>query len=122
LEIDGHPLSPQILRKGRVLLIFLTTKCSACQRELKLLSRLEGKIAGKVLVYGISFEERDEITRFTRENDITTRVLLDKNSALMHQLKVKYFPTKFLIEDGTIVKTWFGTSPDEAELLKQLGF
>src|SRR5437879_178132 len=38
LELDGKQVPPEILRKGKVLLVFLTTHCQACQKEFRLLS------------------------------------------------------------------------------------
>jgi len=38
-------------------------------------------------------------------HEVQTPILLDKDTALMKSLRVKYFPTKFLIKNGEIVNT-----------------
>jgi peroxiredoxin len=121
VDLEGGKVSPEELRTGKVLLVFLTTNCQACQKELKLLSRVESQLSDKVKIYGVGIQSRNQIIKFIQEHDIKTEILLDKDAALLQSLSVKYFPTKFLVEDGVIVNTWFGNSPDEAELFRQLG-
>lgn len=120
-ELDGKTASPAILRKGKVLLVFFTTDCPACQKELGLLSRVESQISDRVKIYDIGTENPNQIIGFTLEHGIKTKFLLDKDAKLTKLLSVKYFPTKFLIEDGVITKTWFGNSLDQAELFAELG-
>lgn len=121
LDLNGNNVSPQTLRNGKVLLVFMTTGCQPCRKEMKLLSSVESEISGKVRVYGVGVENRGKIENFIKENEVGTKIVLDEDGTLMRALSVKYFPTKFLIEDGVIVKTWFGNSPNQAELFKQLG-
>lgn len=121
VNLNGGSVSPEVLRNGKVLLVFLTTNCPACQKELKLLSRVESQISDKVKIYGVGIQDRNQIIKFIQEHEIKTEILLDKDAELMQSLSVKYFPTKFLIEDGVIVQTWFGNSLNEAELFRQLG-
>jgi hypothetical protein len=68
-----------------------------------------------------SLEDKSLIIDFIRENKVSTEIVLDQHGELMKSLSVKYFPTSFLIEDGVIVKTWFGNSPSQTELFKHLG-
>jgi peroxiredoxin len=121
-ELYGKSVDPTLLRKGKVLLVFFTTNCPACQKEMKLISETKSELAGKVRIYGVGVQGANDVTRFNEENGIQTSSLLDKDGQLMRSLSVKYFPAKFLIDDGEIVKTWFGNSIDRADLLTQLGF
>jgi peroxiredoxin len=121
LELDGGKVSPQTLRSGKVLLIFLTTNCPACQKELKLVSSVAPELSGKLQIYGIGFQDASEIKKFVQENGIVTPILRDSHADLATTLGVKYFPTKFLIQDGVIVNTWFGNSLDKADLFAKVG-
>jgi peroxiredoxin len=121
LEIDGRRASPDLLRNGKVLLVFLTTDCKPCQQEWELLSQVEPEISDRVKIRGVGIEDRQRIIDFTEAHALKTRVLLDHEGRLMSSLKVRYFPTKFLLVDGTIVKTWFGNSPNRETLFKELG-
>src|SRR5713226_9786635 len=83
LELDGNNIPPEMLRKGKVLLVFLTTGCEACQKELTILSRVESEISDKVRVYGVGVENRNQIITFIKENQFKTKILLDKDRKLM---------------------------------------
>lgn len=120
-DLNGNTVSPQTLRTGKVLVVFMTTGCEPCRKEMKLLSEVESEMAGKVRVYGIGVESRKKVSNFIAENKIGTNVLLDEDGDLLRALKVKYFPTRFLIQNGVIVNTWFGSSPNQVELFKELG-
>jgi peroxiredoxin len=121
LELDGKRVPPEILRKGKVLLVFLTARCQACQKEARLLSTVESETSHKVKFYGIGVEDKSLIIDFIHENNVSTEIVLDQHGELMKSLSVKYFPTSFLVEDGVITNTWFGNSPSQAELFKRLG-
>jgi peroxiredoxin len=121
LELNGHTVAPAVLQKGKVLLVFFTTDCPACQKELALLSQVESEISDRLKVYDVGVENPKQIISFSQEHAFTTKFLVDKDAKLMTALSVKYFPTKFLLEDGVIVKTWFGNSPNRAALFAELG-
>lgn len=120
-ELNGNPVSPDTLRKGKVLLIFLTTDCPACKKELILLSEVEAALGEKVRVFGVGVQDRDQIITFLNTNEFKTKFLIDRDGELMTSLQVRYFPARFLIEDGVIMKTNFGNSRSREELLKELG-
>jgi len=121
LDLNGQSVSPEMLRKGTVLLVFLTTNCPACQKELRLLSGVQSEISDRIRIYGVGVEDRNQIITFMQANEVKTSILLDKNSMLMESLRVKYFPTQFLVKDGVIVNTWFGNSLNREELFQKLG-
>ena len=122
VALNGKSISTDVLRKGKVLLVFITTECAACQKELKLLSQVESDLTNRVNIYGVGIEDPARISTFTQETGIRTKILLDQNADLMRLLSVKYFPTKFLIEDGVITKTSFGNSANQSVLYKEFGF
>ena len=121
VQLDGNSLSPETLRKGKVLLIFLTTDCAACKKELTLLSQVESTLGQRVRVFGVGVQDRNQISNFLNANEFKTKFLLDKDGLLMTSLQVKYFPTRFLVEDGVITKTTFGNSRSQEDLFRELG-
>jgi|GEM_PF-4239501 len=120
-EVDGSSAAPDLLRKGKVLLVFVTTECEACQKQLRLLSSVNADVSDKVRVYGVGIENRDKIKSFIKANAVDARILIDKDAKLMSLLRVRAFPAQFLLEDSRIVKTWVGNTPTRAELFTQLG-
>jgi len=122
LALDGKKVPPDVLRKGKVLLVFLTTHCEPCQKEFKLLSSVQSETSLKIKIYGVGVEDKSLINDFIQQNEVKTEIVLDQRAELMKSLSVKYFPTSFLVEDGVIVKTWFGNSASRTHLLEHLGF
>lgn len=133
IEISNEPLPTTKLRRfdddtdysekiktGKVLLIFLTTGCNACQKEVNLVSKNYPKLSPKIQIYGVGIEEKGKILTFVDKYQIQFPILIDDKAELFRQLRVKYFPTKFLIEDGIITRTWFGNFPDEDRLFQDL--
>lgn len=121
LQLNGEKVSPDALRKGKVLIVFLTTHCQPCRKEFKVLSNVEPEMLKRVKIYGIGVEDKNLINDFIKDNDVKTEIILDQHAELMKGLSVKYFPTSFLIEDGVIVHTWFGNESSQADLVKHLG-
>ncbi len=121
LELNGERFSPEILRTGKVLLVFVTTDCKPCRDELTMLTSIESRTVEKLQVIAIGIESLDALSKFIQANNFRTRTLHDKDAMLMKSLSVRYFPSKFLVVDGLIVKTWFGNSRSESDLLKEVG-
>lgn len=121
VQLDGNSMSPETLRKGKVLLVFLTTDCSACKKELTLLSKVESTLGGRVRVYGVGVQDRNQISNFLNVNEFKTKFLIDKDGLLMSSLQVRFFPARYLVEDGVITKTTFGNSRSQKDLFRELG-
>jgi peroxiredoxin len=109
------------LKKGKVLLVFLTRGCDACRKEIPNIVQALPSLAPKMAVYGVYIEERSEVESFVQENQITFPVLLDNGGRIFGALGITLIPAKVLIEDGTIIKTWFGSSPSKSALIKDVG-
>jgi peroxiredoxin len=108
------------VNKGRVLLVFLTTNCDACKRESFTLSKVLQSLNPNTDVYGVCFEEREKVIPFVKENGIKFPVLLDKGGRVFSGLGLTVFPAKVLMQNGTIIKTWFGSSPSETDLIREI--
>jgi len=107
--------------KGKVLLVFVTTGCVACRKELSNLSQFAPSLASKVAIYGVGIESRESVKAFVATNHIELPMLLDDGGATIRQFGLKFMPTKVLLQDGAILKIWYGTSPDRNALMKDLG-
>lgn len=121
IELNGNPVAPDRLRKGKVLLVFFTTDCPACRKELTLLSQVESTLATQVTVYGVGVQDRNQIIDFRNAGEFRTNFIVDKDGQLMRSLHVKYFPARFLLYNGIIMKTAFGNSPSRNALFKEVG-
>jgi peroxiredoxin len=121
VKLDRQEVSVDELRRGRVLLVFLTTNCDACLKEVEVISHLQHDVPPGFRVYGIGIERPAQINAFVKEFDLQFPMLIDVGSQLAKSLDVHYFPSKYLVEDGVITKVWRGKTQDEADLRHQLG-
>ena len=108
------------LSHGRVLLVYITTSCEPCVKEVKIISRLHTLNPQNLRIYGVSFERPAQVATFVKEFDLKFPVLIDMSSQLVRSLNIHYFPSTYLVEDGVITKEWRGVTLDEADLYRQL--
>ena len=107
--------------KGKVLLVFMTTDCDACKKEVSNISQAIPSLASKVRIYGVCIEDRDRVIPFAEENHIDFPVLLDHGGWILARLGFRFMPTKVLLENGIVTKIWYGSSPSKAALIKDVG-
>jgi peroxiredoxin len=111
----------QNVTSGKVLLVFVTTDCDACRKELFNVSQAIPSLAAKVTVYGVGIEDRDSVNTFIIANHINFPILLDHGATILSRLGFKLMPTKVLLQDGAVTKIWYGSSPDKTVLIKDVG-
>lgn len=111
----------QNVTRGKVLLVFVTSDCDACRKELVNVSQVVPSLASKVTVYGVGIEDRDSVNTFIEGNHVAFPILLDRGAVILSRLGFKLMPTKVLLQDGIITKIWYGSSPDRTALIKDVG-
>ena len=102
-------------------MVFVTTDCDACRKELSNVSQAVPSLASNVTVYGVGIEDRDSVSTFVEANHIVFPILLDHGAVILTRLGFKFMPTKVLLQDGVIAKIWYGSSPDKTALIKDVG-
>jgi peroxiredoxin len=106
------------LKKGKVLAFFLTTDCNACKKDVNLISEFYSEPNPNFRIYGVAVENENKVKAYIEQNNIKFPVVIDKKGELLKNLNIKYFPTKFLIENGTIIKTVIGSSRNKDKFLQ----
>ena len=106
--------------KGKVLLVFLTVDCDACKTEVLNVAQALPSLSANVTTYGVYIEPREEVRSFVETHQINVPILLDTGGRILGQLGFKFMPTKVLLENGTIRKMWYGSSPDKDALLRDV--
>jgi peroxiredoxin len=109
------------LKKGKVLLVFLTRGCAACQKEIPNINQALPSLLPRMAIYGVYLEERNQLDAFVQENKIEFPILLDEGGRVFGRLGITLIPAKVLMENGTITKTWFGSSPNKSTLIRDVG-
>ena len=103
VDIYGSKADEQILRRGRVVLVFITTDCDACATESKFLQTLLDR-RKDVSFYGlVPFGPRPD-----SENTFPFRVFFDEDNSFVRSLGINRVPVKVFLEDGVIKKGWIG--------------
>jgi len=103
VDINGSKVDEQILRRGRVVLVFITTDCDACTTESKFLQTLLDR-RKDVSFYGlVPFGPRPD-----SEKTFPFRVFLDEDDSFVRFLGINRVPVKVYLEDGIIKKGWIG--------------
>lgn len=99
--LTGQDFSLKANRGKQLLLVFTTTWCSACRREIPELKKLSEKI--DVVAIYIN-EPAGKLKKFIDKNQIPYTVLIDPLAGVAHDYEVVGVPTKVLIDtDGTVL-------------------
>lgn len=109
------------IKKGKVLLVFLTRGCEACKKEISNISQASPLLTHKVEIYGVYVEARSDVERFIQDSQISFPVLLDTGGRVFAALQIGLIPAKVLMENGTVTKIWFGNSPSKSAFIKDVG-
>jgi hypothetical protein len=109
VDIDGSKVDEQILRKGRVVVIFLTMDCDACLAEGKFLQTVVDR-RRDVTFYGlVPFGTRPDSSHIA-EKRFPFRVFYDEANSFVMTMGINRVPVKVFLEDGTIKKGWIGAA------------
>lgn len=106
--------------KGKVLLVFLTIDCGACKTEVFNIAQAFPSLGSNMATYGVYIERREDVLLFVEKQQINFPILLDTGGRMLGKLGFKLMPTKVLLENGSIKKLWYGSSPDQGALLRDV--
>jgi peroxiredoxin len=98
------------------LVVYLTSGCKACSDELGLLSDLHATSAG-LKIFGIMGEDETVIKNYVRDNNIKFPIIRDRHLDVLRGLKLEFFPTNLVIENGTIQRAYVGVPESKEKLL-----
>lgn len=109
VDTGGARVDEQILRKGRVVVVFITTDCDACIAEGKFLQTVIDR-RRDVTFYGlVPFGTRPDSSN-TAEKTFPFRVFYDEANAFVMTMGINRVPVKVFLEDGIIKKGWIGAA------------
>lgn len=109
VDVNGSAVDEQILRTGRVVVVFLTTDCDACANESKFLEPLVGR-RSDVTFYGlVPFGPRPK-SLAAAEKIFPFRTFYDQEGSFIISMGINRVPVKVFLEDGIIKKGWIGAA------------
>jgi hypothetical protein len=113
LSDDSNQILPDAnLRRGRLMLVFITTDCDACLRESEFLKTVVGKHSNMPFYGVISFGDK-EISLREGKDKFPFKLLYDEQHQLAGSLGIIRVPVKLFVEDGVIRKSWGGATIDD---------
>jgi hypothetical protein len=112
LAPSGEAIDDRILRKGKVVLIFLTPECDACHTEVDFLKTVVNK-RSDVSFYGIITFGKKLATTDGGEGAYPFKVFYDEGFHLAPKLGVNRVPIKLYLEDGVMKKAWGGATTED---------
>jgi peroxiredoxin len=122
VDDSNQRLADSQLKNGRVILVFVTADCDACQRESEFLKGVVNQ-RNDVRFYGvISFGDMEYSLREAKRK-FPFEVFYDRGFKLAGQLGIKRVPIKIFVDNGIIKKSWGGATVDEkakAEFIRWL--
>jgi len=107
VDVNGSKVDEQILRNGRVIVVFVATDCDACMTESKFLSTFVGK-RKDVTFYGLALFGTHPQSPELVEKLFPFRVLYDEENFFSRTMGINRVPVKVFLEDGVIKKGWIG--------------
>lgn len=109
MDVNGARVDERILRKGRVVLVFVTKDCDACAAESKFLQTVLDR-RKDVTFYGlIPFGPRPE-TPDEAAKMFPFEVFYDEGDSFVLTMGINRVPVKVFLEDGIIKKGWIGAA------------
>jgi len=109
VDIYGAKVDEQFLRRGRVVVVFITTDCDACVEESKFLQTLLGK-RRDVTFYGILPFGKPGDSPDVVEKTFPFKVFYDEGDSFVSNMGINRVPVKVFLEDGMIKKGWIGAA------------
>lgn len=112
VDTRGSKVDEQVLRTGRVVVVFVTTDCDACAEEGKFLQTVLDR-RRDVSFYGIvPFGKRPD-SPDVAERMFPFKVFYDEGSSYLTAIGINRVPLKVYLEDGIIKKGWIGAAITE---------
>ena len=105
-DLDGNTVKLSHYTDQGVLLVFSTTWCPYCSKEIPQLKELYAKYNQKGFeILNIDIQEsKDKVSEYANEHKLPYKVLLDTDGEVASMYGVRGVPTKILInKDGTIL-------------------
>ena len=109
IDTQGSKIDEQIIRTGKVVVVFVTTDCDACKTEGKFLQTLVDR-RKDVAFYGlVPFGKRPDSADAAAKM-FPFRVFYDESSSYVAHMGINRVPVKVFLEDGIIKKGWIGAA------------
>jgi peroxiredoxin len=109
-DLNGNSVTLSSMRGKVVLLDFWSISCGPCIREMPMIESTGETNKGKLIVWGISFDQPDRDKKWLLQHQRSLPTLSDSDFATLDLYKVHGIPALVLIDaDGKIRNYWEGS-------------
>jgi peroxiredoxin len=112
IDLNGAKVDEQILRRGKVILVFITTDCNACVTESRFLQTILARRTD-VSFYGLVPFGKGSDSSQAAEKMFPFKVFYDEGNSFVRSMGINRVPVKVFLEDGIIKKGWIGAAMTE---------
>jgi len=112
IDMYGSKVDEQLIRSGRVVVVFVTPDCDACAAEGKFLQTLLGR-RKDVAFYGLLPFGKPSQSPNDIEKTFPFQVFYEENNSFVTSMGINRVPVKVYLEDGIIKKGWIGAALTE---------
>lgn len=108
VDFAGTSLDGDELRRGKVILVLLSSECDACIKEGMFLKKIVGKYEA-LRFYGVLMFWSDYSIDKVEAN-FPIKLFFDEHSLLRKSFEIKSVPIKLFVENGIVRKVWTGAA------------
>jgi len=104
--LDGKEVNfSKVRQEKKAVLVFWTTWCPYCKKEISSVNRFFTENKDKVIVFGINIgESKAKVSRFAKQTQISYPVLLDSDNNIATSYNVRGVPTVVAVsKDGKVL-------------------
>jgi hypothetical protein len=113
IDANGVELDDQTLRKGKAVLVFVSTDCKACDNESEFLKSVYDKRKDVTFYAIVSFGSKDSLKDAASKYPFGTYA---DAGGLASKLNISKVPIKIFVNEGHMEKLWGGaTNSQEAQ-------
>jgi len=120
-DLESQPVNLSHYKGNPAIFFFWTTWCPYCRKEMKTLNQMYPQMKKEgIALFGVNVGELDyKVVKFIKDNAISFRVLLDRNSAAAYDYEVIGVPTYILLDKaGRVIMQGNSLPVDYKDLLK----
>jgi peroxiredoxin len=116
ISLSGDTISSDFIVGKKMVLLFYSTSCPHCVRELENMRRLENELADSMSIVAISTSTREATVRLLGDNGGVSHVYIDDQRRYTRSFGITAVPAIFLIgEDGRVCYRRVGEAPIAAD-------
>ena len=116
----GLDLSTE-LKRGKTLLVYISTECRGCKTEAELLSKSNLFEDHGIRILLVGYESKEKLQEFKNAYKLIYPVFFDKDLRLRNHFNIRVVPANYLVIDGKLQRSWLGAPQSKHSLYEKLG-